>query len=459
MKFWIITKKDLRLLVRDRRALIVLVVLPLIFITIIGLTTGKLMGWTSSNTVLRIVLIDKTDYDSIGKVPPKTETAAAAGKSDEAVVDETVAEETLDDTPLTPEEIVIEQKLTRNIVTKIFNRIQRRDGFEIKTVDTDDQARELYEHHIAAAAIIIGPDFYRRVKGLAPAEIMDRPEEDTPSGALERLDIQLKSPSDTSSTHSLIAEVVWANVFRSIAPTVLCARSLPRRFMGRRCGELDEEVEAAEIERLPRQEHAYVQNEIVYQNLIPSYTVMFVFFLVTIMARSFINERDIGTLRRLRIAPVSPTSLLAGKTVPFLIISLVQTALLFGCGRLLFGMSWGNTPVLLIPVILCTSLAATALGLLLSTLVRTESQVTAYANIVVITMAGISGCFMPRRWLPEPMQNLSLATPHAWALEAYDQLLAQPAPDMHLVVECCAMLLGFAFVYFVGGSLRFRSLD
>lgn len=454
MKSWEITKKDLRLLFRDRRALIVLVVLPLIFITIIGLTTGKLMGWSSSNTVLRIVLVDKTDYAGIGQVSPKKEPAAPKG---EANAEGT--EETAEEVALSPEEIVVEQKLMRNIITKVFNRIQRRDGFEIKTVDTDEQARELYEHHVAAAAIIVGPEFYHRVKEIVPSEIMDRPEEDKPADALARLDIHLESASAESSTHSLIEEVVWANVFRSIAPTVLCARSLPRRFMGRRCGELDEEIEAPEIERLPRQEHAYVQNDVVYQNLIPSYTVMFVFFLVTVMARSFINERDIGTLRRLRIAPISPTSLLAGKTIPFLIISLMQTALLFGCGRLLFGMSWGNTPFMLIPVILCTSLAATALGLLLSTLVRTDSQVTAYANIVVITMAGISGCFMPRRWLPEPMQNLSLATPHAWALQAYDQLLAQPVPDMHLVLECCAMLLGFTFVYFIGGSLRFRSLD
>jgi hypothetical protein len=42
MQAWEITKKDLRLLARDRRALIVLL-LPLIFITIIR-TTPKLMG-------------------------------------------------------------------------------------------------------------------------------------------------------------------------------------------------------------------------------------------------------------------------------------------------------------------------------------------------------------------------------------------------------------------------------
>jgi hypothetical protein len=278
----------------------VLVVLPLIFITIIGLTTGKLMGWNSANAVLKIILVDKTAYDTIGKIRPKPPADAAENEGTE-----TETEETTDDEPLTEEQIAIEKKLTGNLVVKLFNRIQRRDGFEIEVRTTEEEAQALYERRRANAAIVIGPEFYQRVKGLAPSEIMDRPEEDKPADALARLDIQVKSANPDSSTQSAIEEVVWANVFRSIAPTVLCARSLPRRFMGRRCGALDEEVEAAPIDWLPKQEHAYVQNEVVYQNLIPSYTVMFVFFLVTVMARSFINEREIGTLRRLRIAPIS----------------------------------------------------------------------------------------------------------------------------------------------------------
>ena len=82
-------------------------------------------------------------------------------------------------------------------------------------------------------------------------------------------------------------------------------------------------------------------------------------------------------------------------------------------------------PAGLIPVVVCTSLSATALGLLVATLARTESQVAAYATFLVITMAGISGCFMPRDWQPQLMRQISLITPHAWALIAYDQLLVR----------------------------------
>jgi len=110
---------------------------------------------------------------------------------------------------------------------------------------------------------------------------------------------------------------------------------------------------------------------------------------------------------------------------------------------------------MLMPVIAATSLAATTLGLLTATLVRTDTQVSAYANLVVVSLAGLSGCFMPRGWLPEPMQQISLLTPHAWSLIAYDQLLTTSSPNVALVMRCCAMLLLFSIAFFVFGWRRF----
>jgi ABC-2 type transport system permease protein len=114
---------------------------------------------------------------------------------------------------------------------------------------------------------------------------------------------------------------------------------------------------------------------------------------------------------------------------------------------------------MLLPVMLCTSLAATSLGLMVATLVRTEAQVSAYGNFLVLTMAGISGCMMPRSWQPELMQKIGLVTPHAWALIAYDQILSRPTPELSVVWKCCELLLAFAAGFFVIGWWRARELE
>jgi ABC-2 type transport system permease protein len=196
-----------------------------------------------------------------------------------------------------------------------------------------------------------------------------------------------------------------------------------------------------------------------YQFFVPSYTVLFVFFLVNVMGRSFLDERRMGTLRRLQVSPIAPASILAGKTLPFLVLSLVQTGILMISGKILFGMSWGPQPLLLIPIMLTTSTAATSLGLLFSTIVKTESQVSSIGNLIVLSSAGISGCLVPRAWMPPLSQKISLLTPHAWALDAYSEVLTRDSPSLSIIVQSSGVLLLFAAVFFAIGLYRFRNIE
>ena len=121
-------------------------------------------------------------------------------------------------------------------------------------------------------------------------------------------------------------------------------------------------------------------------------------------------------------------------------------------------MSWGERPLLLLPILACTSLAATSLGLLVATSVRTDSQVSSYSNLIVISLAGISGCFVPREWMPDVMKSVSLITPHSWSLIAYLETLSNPQPEIAVIAKSCLLLLGFSAVFFAIGCVRFRGL-
>ena len=85
-----------------------------------------------------------------------------------------------------------------------------------------------------------------------------------------------------------------------------------------------------------------------YQVLVPSYTVMFAFFLVLTVGWLFVAERKHGTLARLRAAPLTRGQILLGKLLPCLAVSLVQGFFLLLAGRVIFGMTWGSRPDLLI---------------------------------------------------------------------------------------------------------------
>lgn len=439
MAFLEITRKDLLLLVRDRRALVVLLLLPMAFICILGLSTGQMMGWRNDNQLLNIGVVDRSGSR--------------------------------------PSSLIIE-------------RMQAIDGIKASPIQSLDEAELLLNDRDITAAVIIGENFESRVEVLTPQDIFDVSQArmkitladvdvtilSRPAGAMVRsvvdqlvlfctLQAVLPDSARRSEVRSRVQDLILGNPsLEADAGPLKDSDSSDGKSESsggesessdgeRGSGDAGDEIVSREASPLPETASAAsptletATGNPVYQTLVPAYTVMFAFFLVPIMGRSFIEERQLGTLRRLQIAPISSVDLVLGKTLPFLVISLVQSAVLFLFGRLLFDMSWGTHWWLLVPIVACTSLAATGMGLLVATLVRTDSQVSAYANFLVITLAGISGCFMPRDWLPEVMQNVSLGTPHAWSLIAYHEALTALNPRPAEIAKACGVLTLFAAVF------------
>jgi ABC-2 type transport system permease protein len=203
-----------------------------------------------------------------------------------------------------------------------------------------------------------------------------------------------------------------------------------------------------------------------YQVLVPSYTVMFAFFLVLNVGWVFVTERREGTLKRLRAAPITRGQLLLGKLVPYFLLSIGQGAFLLLAGKLVFGLRWGPDTwpwwqqiTWLLPLVFTTSLAAMGLALLVAAVAKTEMQVALFGAIPVLVLALIGGCVLPREFMPESAQSFALLTPQGWALDAYRELLdadATSTPNLTIVVRSCLVLTGFgaAFIGMAWGLLR-----
>lgn len=184
-----------------------------------------------------------------------------------------------------------------------------------------------------------------------------------------------------------------------------------------------------------------------YQILVPTYLVMFAFFLVLTVGWLFVAERRQGTMIRLRAAPLTRGQILLGKLIPCLAVSLFQGGFLLLAGKIIFGMSWGQQPLLLLAVVASTSVAAMGLAMLVAGVAKTETQVAIYGTLLVLVLAGLSGSLMPRDLMPDAMKEFSKITPHAWALEAYSQLLTSSQPNLAFVGICCVVLVGFGMAF------------
>ena len=404
MSAWHITAKDLLLLSRDKRALVLLLILPLMFISIVGMSTGQLLTRDENSERFKIAVVDEN----------QSETS---------------------------------QSLTAELAAK--------PEVLITSVPTRDAARDLLRSGDASLILAIGPQFETLVEDIRISDIFNS-KQDSPTSGLAALDLDVETRANSAGVGRLLEAVIRSQVIAFIAP--IAARKNPVTRAWVRSRDSDSEQESGTVPKTaispdlpkPRQNAVYLW-------VVPGFTVMFAFFVISIMARSFIIERDQGTLRRLMMAPIGTVPVLLGKTFPFYLTSVLQCSLLFLCGRLMFGMPWGSQPIYLIPVILCTSAAATSLGLLLSTLVHTDQQVSSYGTTLILMFSSISGCFFPREFFPKMMRQVSLITPHAWSLKACDAVLTQPIIDPQLIATCCGMLLVFTVACFTTGWWRFRT--
>jgi ABC-2 type transport system permease protein len=188
---------------------------------------------------------------------------------------------------------------------------------------------------------------------------------------------------------------------------------------------------------------------------VPGYMIYGVFFIITTISASLFREKSEGTLRRLQAAPISQAALLAGKLLPYYLLNLIQIVLMLAVGVLVFHIGLGSHPLALIPLSLATAAAATGLGLLITSLGKTQEQVGSLSTVLSIVLSALGGLMVPVYVMPAFMQKLSLAIPHAWALTGFQDVMVR-GQGLDAVLPVVGVLMAYALVFWVLALWRFR---
>jgi ABC-2 type transport system permease protein len=145
--------------------------------------------------------------------------------------------------------------------------------------------------------------------------------------------------------------------------------------------------------------------------------------MVLITSMAVVRERERGTLEQLVVTPIDKTSLMLGKVVPFLLVGYVQITVILLLGKLLFDVPMRGSLALLYAVALPFIIANLALGLLLSTLVKTQAQAMQLGFLFLLPNILLSGFMFPREAMPAPAQWLGDLLPLTYFLRVLRGLL------------------------------------
>lgn len=128
-------------------------------------------------------------------------------------------------------------------------------------------------------------------------------------------------------------------------------------------------------------------------------------------AYAVVREREIGTLEQIMVTPIRRWEFILGKTVPFFLIGLFDALIISLVGTFWFGVPFRGNPGVLAAGVMIFLLSALALGLLLSTISRTQQQALITAFFFIMPMVTLSGFGTPISSMPIFFQRLSYIDP------------------------------------------------
>jgi len=166
-------------------------------------------------------------------------------------------------------------------------------------------------------------------------------------------------------------------------------------------------------------------------------------------------ERQRGLWKRLRSAPISRLSLLAGKAASGSLIALLTLTVSFAFAMIVFGVRIQGSLIGFAAIALATALMASTFGLLVASLGKTPGGTRGIASLSVLLMVMLGGAWVPSFIFPAWLQRLTVVIPARWAVDGFDAMTWRGL-GLQAAVLPTLVMLGFAAVFGTLAVARFR---
>jgi ABC-2 type transport system permease protein len=138
---------------------------------------------------------------------------------------------------------------------------------------------------------------------------------------------------------------------------------------------------------------------------------------VLLTAFALVRERERGTMEQLIVTPIKPRELIIGKLIPYVVIAFVDVIIVLSIGVYWFNVPVKGSMLSLMLQSLVFLLVALGLGILISTVARTQLQAMQMTVLLILPSVLLSGFIFPREAMPLPIQLLGNLIPLTYFLE------------------------------------------
>ncbi|MDH3259883.1 MAG: ABC transporter permease [Acidimicrobiia bacterium] len=330
------------------------------------------------------------------------------------------------------------------LTSELLSILQGVDGFEAVEIDGEDSAVRQVERGGLQAAVIVPAGYESTLRSGGDVEIR----------------LVIRAGQEVQG----IGEVIGAVITRQ-ATLLRTARFAAQKG----AGTFDEALAVAEVAQValpPVSVEATIAGEpfvlaglgqfdIFAQGML----VLFIFLTTLNGAANLIQSRQLGVTRRMYSTPTPVRTMLAGEALSRFSIAIIQGAFIFIGTWLVFGVDWGS-PIGSTLTIIAFALVSTSAAMLLGALVSNDQQAGGISTALGLGLAALGGCMFPLavlEMLSDTVYRVAHVTPHAWALEAFQALVAEDA-GVADIAGFLLILVGYAAVFGVLATWRLRKV-
>lgn len=183
-----------------------------------------------------------------------------------------------------------------------------------------------------------------------------------------------------------------------------------------------------------------------------SQLVLFMFLTSLTGAADLILTRRLGVARRMLSTPTSTGVILLGEAAGRFGVAIIQGVYIMVGTLLLFGVNWGS-PLGAAAVVVMFALVGSGAAMLSGALFRNEQQAGGLGVLLGLGLAAVGGAMVPIEIFPDAMQTIARFTPHAWAIDAFAELVRRDGGFLDILPQL-GVLAAFAAGFMVLATWR-----
>ncbi len=400
MKSWTIALNVFRRILHDFRTLMLVVLTPLLFIGLYGLTfSGTPKG-------LRVLVVNLDN----GLASVRTEQLGR---------------------------VTLEVKLAQKLIEGLDPEVVR-----VESLDDPEEARAQVERGEAWAALIFPIHFSHALIN----EIIAR-------GGIQTIELEGRTlrvfPSPVAESPLVTAYVDDSNPLVAVTLT----RTIEQAFTALIA---QQQASALTPEGL-LELHKIYGGQVRRLDYTAPGVIGFAITLITVMltAISIVRERTSGTLARVLVAPVRPWEVSFGYLLAFVFIGLFQAAELLFASIYAFQVRFVGEPVWVGLIIVLYTLGLQGVATWISTVSRNEFQAVQLLLVLIIPSTMMSGVFWPVEAMPPEIQPFAWWIPLTYANSALREVMLR-GRDVTAIASQLSVLAGFALLMLVLSVLAMR---